>query len=144
MVEENKVSFESLPANSEPSSQYESSELKVQRGEVEVEEEEDFGDFTSVQPLDKNQQEGEVSKSSVPSLLPPLATSANQVDENAKIMDFHQLILDELADSSRVLKDGKVAMMRLGGFPKKMMRKEVSLVYIMIELSPYLISLMRF
>ncbi len=140
MVEENKVSFESLPANSEPLSQNESRELKEQRRE-EVEEEEDFGDFTSVQPSDKNQLEEENIKCSAPSLLPPLAASEN-VDE--KIMDFHQLILDELKDSSKILKEGKIWMMRLGGFPKKMMRKEVNLVFIMIKVSPRLIFYLYF
>ena len=89
-------------------------------------ESEEFGDFSSGlerQPSQKTIQSIQATTSS--SSAPPAPPSAVQLIKQIEIIDLHYLIINDLV-MKRIIKEGNVFTMRLGGFPKKMMKKTVS------------------
>lgn len=104
--------------------------------DAEDDDEEEFGDFssTTVAPIET----ATGPRLTHPSDVPPHVTtdgstagggpvaSEDRSKASSPTVDLHQHLLHEATMAEHVLKQGKVYMMRLGGFPKKMMRKEVT------------------
>lgn len=100
--------------------------------------EEEFGDFSSnyVAPMVETATGPRLTHpSDVPHVTTDASLAGGQVvsaEDRSKAssptVDLHQHLLHEATIAEHVLKQGKVYMMRLGGFPKKMMRKEVTCV----------------
>ena len=75
----------------------------------------DFGDFSSAIPADPSS----IKRSS--------ASGTPQAMKKAALIDLVQLIVSESKYPSKVLREGIVYGMRMGGFPKKLMKKQVTL-----------------
>jgi serine/threonine protein kinase len=80
----------------------------------ELRESEEFGDFTAISAGGGD--------------------SHSSVQQQSEIIDLHHLIINDIA-TKRIIKEGMVHSMRLGGFPKKMMKKPVSFLLLDIDYS---------
>lgn len=61
---------------------------------------------------------------------PPIAVVQSEAEaEKFQAVDLLQMLLVEAADGQQVIKGGKVFMMRMGGFPHKLTRKPVKLLF---------------
>jgi serine/threonine kinase 16 len=86
-------------------------------------ESEEFGDFS---PLPERQNSKTVLPTQQPQIIPKQVQLRHQppLIQSIEILDLHYLIINDLV-MKRIIKQGPVNTMRLGGFPKKMIKKPV-------------------